>query len=210
MVDVVTIFRNSPKDADFEATRLPDAPSGSMEYFHICRASPFSFSGGLGSRDPANGRPIVRLTRIAYSDRLDAFSAPLMGGPPLDGAIVTAPPPLVHVNSEYWRGVLAVCILTLDAETKAMPDLAHFTLRGSWTDAFRSFAKIVVSAVIMFGVGPESGGFMVGLSRSLWFGRPLRPQWVVRIVCYLAIAHQMGLPEVSYNRRQNWPPWVDV
>ena len=57
LVEIGTAYRNSVKGTAFEAKRDPGGPDGgAMEYFHMCRASPCTFSGGQNSQNPIKGR----------------------------------------------------------------------------------------------------------------------------------------------------------
>ena len=189
--EIGTIYRNSANGAAFEAKRDPGSPDGMMEYFRMCRISPFTFPGGQNSRNPINGRPILHITRVAYSDSLESFAdAPVLrpnATIPVPDAPVDIGPKTEAMrpfNSKYCTGVLAAVIVVAAVANKAKSDWGKLSLRTMIADASQKTSKFLAGNLIVMGVSLENGSIEC-TGESLWFECPLWPPWLVRILVYL-------------------------
>ena len=173
LVEIGTIYRNSVKGTAFEARREPGTPAGTMEYFHMCRISPCTFTGGTKSQIPINGRPITHIAKVAYSDSLDAVAPPPaldpnpMGVAGKDASNV-APRPS---GSKYIKGGLAVFILPMAVSSKVKSQWGNLSVKAWQTDSAWRLPKFAVDNAVMVGVSVENG-FADGLSQSLWYEGP--------------------------------------
>ena len=193
--DIGTVYRNSNKGTAFEARRDAGNPQWDMEYFHMCRSDQCTFSGGQNSQNPSKGRPVLHITKVAYSDSLEALGIdPVLDvndtvPPTADG--ITGAPAAKPFNVKYLKGGLALVTLLAGASSRARADWEGFPL-GTWiTDSSRTVSKFAIDNFAMVGVSVENG-FTEGLSDSLWLGSPWWFLWAIRCVCYMIITHQFG------------------
>ena len=198
LTEIGTVYRNSIKGTAFEAQRDPIGPDGPvMEYFHMCRLPPCTFTGGSKSQNPVQGRPILHITGVAYSDSADVVSATpaLVADVPADIPVVESVSETswasVPFRSRYWKGGLALGVLLFGAASKAKSQWGQISVRTMLTETSRTMAKFVSDNVILAAVSFENG-FFDGFSTSLWEDGPVWFVWLVRVICYVFLIHQCG------------------
>ena len=151
----------------------------------MCRLSPCNFPGGSKSQNPVKGRPILRITGVAYSDSVESVSTlpALVAHVPADAPLTDAASDTswVSVPSKfrYWKGGLALGVLLFGAASKAKSQRDQLSVRTMLTESSRSVAKFAPDNVILAIVSFEDG-FFDGFSTSLWADGPGWFVWLVR------------------------------
>ena len=148
---------------------------------------------GQNSQNPIKGRPIVHITRAAYSDSLESCPpAPALVAddisPETPASLTAAVAPF---ESKYWKGGISSAILDSAATSKEKADCAKFSLKSALSESSIGMAKFVIDNALIVSVSVENG-FADGPARSLWFKWSWRFPWVVRMLRYLILGRQCG------------------